>query len=75
MNESFYHTIINSPEWASWEKEVHRRMEWHSQHKSKKYTGCWDIDESRECDLISAEHFADFIKFIKGGVKFVGKIK
>lgn len=62
--ETFYMTVITSPQWRAWEKEVARRMKEHAEKGSKLFTGVWDVDESRELDLLSQGHFQDFIKFI-----------
>ena len=64
-SESFCQTIVSSPEWAAWEKEVARRMAEHSKKESEFYTGCWDVDESRELGLISKGHWAAFVDFIR----------
>jgi len=61
---SFWKTVVESPQWAVWEKEVSKRMSKHNKKKSKIYTGVWDVDECRECGWISQKHFQDFIKFI-----------
>ena len=65
MNDTFYKTVIHSPQWKEWCKEVRRRMDYHNKRNSKVYKGCWDIDECVELGIISPEHFQDFIKFIK----------
>lgn len=56
---TFWETVITSPQWIKWEKEVSKRM------NKKTHDGVWDVDESRETNVISQEHFQDFIKFIK----------
>ena len=64
-NDSFHQTVIRSPEWQAWKDEVRKRLGKHVENNSKIFIGVWDTSESEECDLISKEHFADFIKFIK----------
>jgi hypothetical protein len=63
--ESFWQTVIRSPQWQAWKEEVRRRLDKHVEMKSEVFSGVWDVEESQECNLISKEHFADFIKFIK----------
>ena len=62
-NDSFYSTVVASPEWKAWYKEMMKRMKKAS--KTMNYKGCYDIDESQECGVISKGHWAEFIKFIK----------
>ena len=66
--ESFYATVVSSPQWKLWYEEQMKRMNGGRIVKKKFYGKggqVWDIDESQECDLISQNHFQDFIKFIK----------
>lgn len=56
---SFWATVTTSPQWSAWEKEQRRRF------SSEKLDGCYDYDECRECGVISAGHFQEFIKFVK----------
>lgn len=58
FHNSFWATVIESPQWDLWEKEVYRRF--HTESKE----GVWDVDECRECNWISPEHFQDFLKFL-----------
>ena len=62
-SDSFYRTIMDSIQWKEWVIEVRRRMDKHIENKSKRFTGCWDIDESMELGYISPAHFQDFLKF------------
>ena len=64
-HSSFHRTIIRTPEWSAWEKEVSRRMNKHIRNKSKVFTGCWDVDECREAGWISEGHIKDFLKFVR----------
>ena len=64
-NDSFWKTVITSPQWGLWEEEVSRRLKQHNVNESKVYTGVWDVDECRECGWISPEHFQDFLVFLK----------
>ena len=50
--DSFYRTMIDSPEFRKWEKLQREKME-------------WDIAESIECGRISPEHLSAFFSFIK----------
>ena len=66
---SFWRSIVMSPEWQAWEKEIDRRMKEHSKKKSEVYTGVWDYMECRDCGWISPEHLADFFNFIRNDKK------
>lgn len=57
---SFWKTIVESPQWEVWEKEVDRRLH------TPTMEGAFDVDESRECGWFSPEHFQAFLKFVKG---------
>jgi len=61
-DESWYSTIVNSKEWGKWEKEQRKRFR---NGEKFGYEGCFDIDESRECGLMSENHWQSFISFIK----------
>jgi len=63
-HDSFYKTVVGSPQWQLWEKEIARRMAAHNKKKSKIYTGCWDVDECLELGRISQDHWIDFCKYI-----------
>jgi len=56
-NPTFYDTIIRSKQWQKWEKEQERRKE------DDNWKGVFDYDESRECGLLSSEHFESFMDF------------
>ncbi len=60
---SYWKTVVESPQWKAWEKEVHKRV--HDQLGKDRMEGVYDIDECRECGFISAGHFQDFLKFIE----------
>jgi len=64
-HSSFWKTVIESPQWKEWEKEISHRVSEHIKNNSEIYEGCWDIDECQECGWISQGHFQDFIKFVK----------
>lgn len=49
--DTFYYTIIHSPQWKAWEREQQNNM-------------TYDMAEVIECGRISQKHFQDFIKFI-----------
>lgn len=61
-HNSFWATVTTSPEWALWEKEITRRMKFDLRP-------VWDIDESEACGWISAEHFTDFLAFVRSSAK------
>ena len=58
-HSSFHRTITMSPEWALWEKENSRRM------NLEPIGNCFDVDECRECGIMSPEHFKEFLEFVK----------
>ena len=58
-HDSFWKTVVQSPQWLAWEKEQRIRQ------GKKNLKGCFDYDECRECGWISQDHFQEFIKFIK----------
>lgn len=49
---SFWKTVISSPQWQAWAKKNRKAMR-------------WDTDECEECGWISEEHFQEFISFLK----------
>lgn len=61
--DSFWKTVVESPQWKAWDKEVARRMAEHTAKRSKKYYGCYDVDECAYCGWISKEHFQSFMQF------------
>ena len=66
--QDFYHTIVRSPQWEAWEEEVSRRMIYNYDNDlygKETALKVFDIPECVECDIISQEHFQEFIKFIK----------
>ena len=56
-HNSFWKTVVTSPEWQAWEKENSRRMH------EEPIGNCFDVDECRECGWMSVEHFKEFIAF------------
>lgn len=70
-HNSFWATVIESPEWEAWEKEVARRLTRRSELTrdpvalDKRVGKVWDVDECREVGWISPEHFYDFLKFTR----------
>jgi len=61
---SMHKTLIESPQWEKWRKHA-----WEGENM------LYDFPECEELGIISSGHLQDFLKFIKGGVKFLGKIK
>ena len=59
IHPSFWKTIVISDEWKAWEEEQIKRIHTDS------HEGCFDIDESRECNAFSPEHWKEFVKFLK----------
>ena len=63
-HNSFWKSIVLSPEWKAWEKESNRRFSMFA--KTKKDIGnFYDVDECRECGWISEEHIKDFFDFTR----------
>lgn len=50
--ESFYQTIMSSPQWQDWVRLQEEEMD-------------FDVYESIECGVISSNHFQAFLKFLK----------
>ena len=65
-HDSFWKTVVQSPQWEAWCKEVSRRFQ--EQKDLPIVSGVYDVDECAECGWISKEHFQDFIKFIEDSV-------
>ena len=61
-HDSFWKSIVTSPQWKEWEKEVGIRF--HKGKDNKVIKGVFDVDECRECGWMSQEHFQEFIGFI-----------
>jgi len=51
-HDSFWKTVIESPQWKAWQKEQSRNM-------------TYDMPEVEELGYISQGHFQDFMKFVK----------
>jgi hypothetical protein len=71
IHNSFWATVIESPQWKEWEKEVAHRMKVGKRDERGNWLGegIWDIDECRELGEISPEHFQDFLAWISRGKK------
>lgn len=64
LHNSFWKVVVTSPQWEAWEKEQARRFsKW---DKTAPVEGVFDVDESRECNWISANHFQAFLSFVVG---------
>lgn len=61
--DSFYHTVTGSRQWQEWVEHIYELCAHHVAKNHKKFTGCWDVDESMETGQISPEHFQAFLKF------------
>ena len=64
-HESFWRTVVTSPEWIAWEKEVARRLRRLANGATRKTGPVFDVDECQECGWISPEHFHAFLQFCK----------
>lgn len=49
---SFWKTVVESPQWKAWEKYQSGKQQ------------AYDVDECRECDVMSSAHFQAFMEFI-----------
>ena len=61
--QSFWKTIVTSPQWRIWQTEQRRRFDLLNKYQSCN-NGVYDMAEVEESG-ISAEHFQEFLKFIK----------
>ena len=61
--DSFYKTVTESRQWSEWLKYQYDLFAHHTVKKHKKFTGCFDVDESMETGCISPEHFQDFLQY------------
>ncbi len=52
-HDSMWKSLVSSPQWEKWYK--------YQTGKNQQY----DVDECRELGIMSAQHFADFMKFCK----------
>lgn len=52
MKETYYRTIVDSPQWKLWVKKNEEDSQ-------------WDVYESMELGLMSPRHFQAFIEFCK----------
>lgn len=60
-HNSFWKSVVESPQWYAWEKENAKRMN----HTDGPTKDCYDVDECRECGWISPAHFRSFLDFCK----------
>ena len=66
---SFWKTVVSSPQWAAWGKQVarnhHKALMAHTKGKPDAYKNAdiWDVDECRECGWMSDRHFQAFLRF------------
>lgn len=58
---SFWKTVIESEQWKVWEKDIAKRFR--AADKDKPIPNVWDVDECRECGMISQRHFQAFLNF------------
>jgi len=62
-NPTFYDTMVSSPQWKAWYKEIMRRHLINEKDGEWKDNKTFDIDESQECGWLGDEHFQEFLKF------------
>lgn len=62
-HNSFWKTVLESPQWKAWQKE--QKMRFSMIEQIDKKTGVYDMAEVEECGWLSAKHFAEFMEFAK----------
>ena len=73
---TFWKTVVESPQWIAWEKQIAKNFhkanvmldsgkEWPSADYQEKKLPIYDVDECRECNVISPKHFQAFLRFCK----------
>jgi hypothetical protein len=70
MQDSFYTTVVNSPEFKVW-IEYQRKLQLKISELSEEGLSnipIYDIDETIECGLISPSHFESFLEFVRLGL-------
>lgn len=72
-HDSFWKTVIESPQWQAWETQIHKNFheacqkdKWPSSRVQRDHLPIFDVDECRECGFISQHHFQMFLKFCRG---------
>jgi hypothetical protein len=65
VRNSFWKTVLESPQWNRWQKEQARRLSLMVKDKLPKTETVYDMPEVEECGWISQKHFQDFLKFIR----------
>lgn len=66
-HNTFWKSVVESPQWKAWEKESKRRFaatKYEDGKPVEPYELFFDVDECREVGWISDEHIAEFFKFI-----------
>ena len=64
LSNEDYNAIIKSEDWTKWEEYQWRLLSKHFKKKSKRYTGCWDVNETMEIGKMSRGHLIAFCKFL-----------
>lgn len=62
--DSMWKTIVLSPQWEAWERDVAKRFSRGVKKGSKKIYNVWDVDECRALGIISGLHFQSFLDFV-----------
>ena len=62
-HNSFWKTVIESPQWQTWHDELEKRMKRGKIVKGKFSENVYDLCEVEELGIISPEHFQEFLKF------------
>lgn len=63
-HSSMWKTMIESKEWAAWQKEQRERFKLLREKKLDNGLLCWDMAECEEVGIISPRHWKDFMEFL-----------
>lgn len=64
-HNSFWKTVLESPQWEAWRAEQQRRFGLLTHDKLAPNLGVYDMPEVEECGWISNKHYAEFMEFAK----------
>ena len=62
-HNSFWATVIESPQWLKWREELNKRMKRGKIVKGKFSENVYDLSEVEELGFLGEKHFQDFLKF------------
>lgn len=65
-HNSYWRTVVESPEWHAWTREVARRLKRLATGNTRRGVGpVFDVDECQEAGWISPAHFKAFVQFCR----------